>query len=44
VKDRTSENSPFRTGDPVTRCKYILVSSASASMPRKVTVPPVPAT
>ncbi len=25
VKDRTSENSPFRTGDPVTRCKYIYV-------------------
>ncbi len=32
----------FRTGDPVTRCKYIPVSSASPSLARKVTVPPVP--
>ncbi len=32
----------FRTGDPVTRCKYIPVSSASPSLARKVTVPLVP--
>ncbi len=31
-----------RTGDPVTRCEYVPVSSASPSLARKVTVPPVP--
>ncbi len=31
-----------RTGDPATRCEYILVSSTSPSLARKVTVPPVP--
>ena len=31
-----------RTGDPVARCEYVRVSSASPSLARKVTVPPVP--
>ncbi len=30
------------TGDPLTRCEYVPVSSASPSLARKVTVPPVP--